>query len=91
MELFKGEKLNQTLLKFVLLCFLGIHNLIASLKHRFDNLGSLDCIFKFKALSGYDYIQNNYFLSQQVGQKVYLFKMFVDGVAFNLIWFGECN
>jgi hypothetical protein len=32
-ELLKGEKLNQMLLKFDPLCFLGIHNLIISLKH----------------------------------------------------------
>jgi hypothetical protein len=31
MELFKGEKLNQTLLKFVPLCFPSICNLIVSL------------------------------------------------------------
>ncbi len=30
-ELFKGEKLNQTLLKFIPLCSLGIWNLITSL------------------------------------------------------------
>jgi hypothetical protein len=55
-EFLKGEKLNQTLLKFAPLCSFGIHNLIASLKHHFNNLGSFDCIFKLKALSGYDYI-----------------------------------
>jgi hypothetical protein len=56
MELLKGEKLNQTLLKFAPMCSLGIHNLIASLKHHPDNLISFDCIFKLKALFGYDYI-----------------------------------
>jgi hypothetical protein len=81
-EFFKGEKLNQTLLKFTPLCSLGIHNLIASLKHRLDNLGSFDYIFKLKALPGYDYIQDNCFFGQQVGQKVYLFKMSMNGAAF---------
>jgi hypothetical protein len=38
MEFLKGEKLNQMLLKFIPLCFLGIRNLIVSLKHCFDNL-----------------------------------------------------
>jgi hypothetical protein len=44
MELFKGEKLNQMLLKFAPLCSLGICNLIASLKHHHSNSGSIDYI-----------------------------------------------
>ncbi len=56
MELLKGGKLNQTLLKFAPLCFPNIHNLIVSLKHRPNNPSSLDYIFELKALSGYDYI-----------------------------------
>jgi len=43
-ELLKGEKLNQILLKFAPLCPLGIRNLVTSFKHCFDNLGSLDYI-----------------------------------------------
>jgi hypothetical protein len=42
MELFKGEKLDQMLLKFVPLCSLGICNLIASLKHCHGNSDSID-------------------------------------------------
>jgi hypothetical protein len=56
MELFKVEKLNKTLLKFVPLCFPSICNLIVSLKHCLDNSGSLDYILKLKALYGYNYI-----------------------------------
>jgi hypothetical protein len=67
MELLKGKKLNQTLLKFTPLCSPSICNLIVLLKHRFNNLGSLDYILKLKALCNYDYIQNNYFPGQQVG------------------------
>jgi len=55
-EVLKGEKLYQTLLKFAPLCFDGICNLIASLKHRLGNLGSIDYIHKLKVLSGYDFI-----------------------------------
>jgi hypothetical protein len=80
MELFKGEKLCQILLKFTPLCSPGIHNLIISLKHRPSNSNSLDCTLKLKAQSSYNYIQDNYFHGQHVGQKVYLFKMSVDGV-----------
>jgi hypothetical protein len=65
-EFLKGEKLDQMLWKFAPLCSLGICNLIVSLKHHPDNSGSIDCILKLKALSGYDYIQGNYFPSQQV-------------------------
>jgi hypothetical protein len=55
-EFIKGEKLNQMLLKFIPFCSLGICNLIVSLKHRLNNLGSIDYIFKLKALFGYNYI-----------------------------------
>jgi len=79
-ELFKGEKLCQILLKFTPLCSPSIHNLIISLKHRPNNSNSIDCTLKLKAQSSYNYIQDNYFHGQHVGQKVYLFKMFVDGV-----------
>ncbi len=87
-EFFKGEKLDQTLFKFSPLCSLGICTLIVSLKHCRGNSGSIDCILKLKALSSYNYIQNNCFLSQQVGQKVYLFKIFIDGIVFkfDLVW-----
>jgi hypothetical protein len=81
MELLKGEKLNQMLLKFTPLCSPNIRNLIVSLNHNFDNPSSFDCILKLKTLSSYDYIQDNYFPSQQVRQKVYLFKMSINGVV----------
>jgi hypothetical protein len=81
-EFLKGEKINQMLLKFVPLCSLGICNLIASLKHRLDNPNPLDCILGLKAMSGYNYINDNCFLGQLVGQKIYLFKMSINGVAF---------
>jgi hypothetical protein len=64
MEFLKGEKLDQTLLKFIPLCFTSICNIIASLKHCLGNSGSIDYILKLKALSGYDYIQDNYLPSQ---------------------------
>jgi hypothetical protein len=66
MELLKSEELNQMLLKFVPLCYLGICNLITSLKHLLDNPGSLEYILKLKALSGYDSIHDSCFLGQQV-------------------------
>jgi hypothetical protein len=87
----KGEKLNQMLLKFVLLCSFGICNLIVSLKHCFDNLSSIDYILKLKALSKYNYIEDNCFLDQQVGQKVYLFKMSIDGAVFKFDLCVKCN
>jgi hypothetical protein len=55
MELLKGEKLNQTLLKFIPLCSLGKRNLIVSLNHRLDNPSSLNSIVKLKALFSYHY------------------------------------
>ncbi len=81
-ELLKGEKLNKMLLKFALMCFPGICNLIVSLKHHLNNSSSFNCIFKLKAWFGYDYILDNCFFGQRVGQKVYLFKMSIDGIVF---------
>jgi hypothetical protein len=56
MELLKGEKLDQMLLKFAPLCSHNICNLITSLKHYPNNFGSIDYILKLKALSGYNYL-----------------------------------
>jgi hypothetical protein len=56
MEFLKGEKLDQMLLKFVLLCSPSICNLITSLKHCLDNFGSINYILKLKAMSSYNYI-----------------------------------
>jgi len=63
-EFFKGAKVNQMLLKFTPLCSLTIHNFVASLKHHLDNPSPFDCIFKLKALFGYNYIKDSYFLDQ---------------------------
>ncbi len=82
MEFFNGEKLDQMLLKYTPLCSFSIRNLITSLKHHPNNSSSIDCILKLKALSCYNYIQNSCFPSQHDGQKVYLFKMSIDRVAF---------
>ncbi len=87
MEFLKGEKVNQTMLMFIPLCSPNIHNLISSIKHRPGNMGFLDSILIFKSLSPYDYIQDNFFLKQQFGQKAYLFKMLIngDGSGVNLV------
>jgi hypothetical protein len=66
MELVKGEKLDQILLKFTPLCSHSIHKMITSLKHYPGNFGSINCILKLKALSIYNYIQD-IFPSQYVG------------------------
>jgi len=86
-EVLKGQKLDQMMLKFVPLCSFGIHKFIASLKHCLSTFNSIDYILKLKTLSRFDYIQNNYFFSQQVGLKVYLFKMSINGATFKF-WFG---
>jgi hypothetical protein len=88
MEFLKGEKQNQMLLKFTPSCSPGICNFIASLKQHPSNSGSIDYILKLKALSSYDYIYDNCFLGQQVGQNVYLFKTSINGAmfGFDLVW-----
>ncbi len=72
MELHKGEKLDQMLLKFTPLCSPSIHNLVASLKHCPGNFGSIDCILKLKALSIYDYIQDKIFLVNVLGKGLFI-------------------
>jgi hypothetical protein len=74
-ELLKGEKFDQTMSKFAPLFSFNIQNLIASFKHRFKNMSSIDCIIMLKAFSPSNYIQNNCFPRQQFAQKVYLFKI----------------
>jgi hypothetical protein len=53
----KGDKLNQTMLKFVPLCSLNIGNLISSFNHHLGNMGFIDSIITLKAPSHYNYIQ----------------------------------
>jgi hypothetical protein len=92
LEFFKYEKPNQMLLKFVPLCYLGICNLIVSLKHRSKNLGSLDCILKLKALFGYDYIfRTIVFLVNMLGIRFICSRCSSMELRPYLIWFGECN
>jgi hypothetical protein len=42
-------------------------------------MGSFDSIIMLKSLTPYDYIQDSCFPRQQYGQKIYLFKMLVEG------------
>jgi hypothetical protein len=55
-ELLKGENLNQNMLKFAPLCSPHIHTFIASFKHDFKNMGSINYIFMLNALSPYKYV-----------------------------------
>lgn len=84
MELLKGDKLNQPMLKFAPFCSLNIGNLISLFKHHLGNMGFIDSIITLKALSHYNYIQDSCFPRQQNGQKVYLFKMLVDGDGYGV-------
>jgi hypothetical protein len=90
-EFFKGEKLDQMLLKCPPLCSLGIHNFIISLKHCLDNSSSIDCILKLKALYGYDYIHDRCFLVNKQGKRFICSKCLSMELHPNLIWFDECN
>jgi hypothetical protein len=65
--------------KFTTLCSPNVRNLVASLKHCPGNKGYDFNILALKANSGYDYIQDNFFLKQQFGKKMFIFKMFMDG------------
>jgi hypothetical protein len=61
-ELFKGEKLDQMFLKFVLLYSPSIHNLIVSLKHYPGDFNYIEYILKLKALSGYSIFKTIVFM-----------------------------
>ncbi len=49
--------------------------------HHPINRGYIDNIFLFKSKNRYNYTQDNCFLRQFSNQKVFLFKMSIDGVA----------
>ncbi len=79
-ELLKGEQLKQIQDKFYKLNFPNIHNLIPFFKHH-ENGGYIDSILELKSKSQYDYIQECCFLGQVIGQKVFIFKMSINGVG----------
>jgi hypothetical protein len=62
------------------LSFPKVHNFIASLKHHPCG-GYIDNIFELKSKSLYDYIQKCCFPGQVFGQKVFIFKMSINGVG----------
>ncbi len=59
-----------------------LHNLYydASFKHHLGG-GYIDSILELKSKSQYDYIQECYFLGQVLGQKLFIFKMSINGVG----------
>ncbi len=79
----KGDKLCQVMMdKFTTLCSPNVRNLVASFKHCPSNKGYIFNILALKANSGYDYIQDSFFFQrQQFGEKMFMFKVFVDGNA----------
>jgi hypothetical protein len=92
---FSGEKLHQTLLKFIPLYSPSICNLIASLKHHLGNLGSIDYILKLKVFFGYNYIQHNYiqgiFLVSRLGRRFICLRCSSIELHPDLIWSNKCN
>lgn len=74
----KGDMLYQVMEKFLPFCSPNIQNMILTFQHHPGNKGYIDNILLLKSTSTYDYIQYSYFLGQLFGQKVFLFKMFLD-------------
>jgi len=79
-KLLKGEHLNKVMDDFMPLCFPNICNLVVLFKRHSTNRGYIDKILLFKSKSRYNYIQDNCFLRQLSNQKVFFFKMSIDGV-----------
>ncbi len=90
-EFFKGEELDQMLLRFVPLCSPSIHNFIASLKHRPINLGSIDDIFKLQALSIYDFFRTIIFMVNKLGKRYICSRCPWMDLPPDLIWSNECK
>jgi hypothetical protein len=84
-ELLKGDKFNETLLEYVPLCPPNIHNLISSIKHCLGNMGSIDSILMFKALSPYDYNHDNCFLDNRLGKRFIFSKCWSKGTTVEFI------
>jgi len=58
----------------------SVRNLVVFFKHH-SRGGYIDSIFELKSKSQYDYIQECCFLGQVYGQKVFIFKMSINGVG----------
>jgi hypothetical protein len=84
-ELLKGDKFNETLLEYVPLCPPNIHNLISSIKHRLGNMGFIDSILMFKALSPSDYIHDSCFLDNRLGKRFIFSKCWSKGITMEFI------
>jgi hypothetical protein len=69
MKILQGEKLDKMTNKFQPMCYLNIQNLIPSFKHNASTKGFVDNIIFLKSKNPYDYIQENCFHGQMVGQK----------------------
>jgi hypothetical protein len=79
-ELLKGEQLKQIQVKFSKVSSPNICNLVVTFQHH-STCGYIDSILELKSKSRYDYIQKCCFLGQVVGQKVFIFKMLINGVG----------
>ncbi len=79
-ELFNGEQLEHIKDKFCELNSLNICNLVASFKHCLGG-GYIDSILEVKSKNRYDYIQECCFPKQVLRQKLFIFKMLINGVG----------
>jgi len=84
-EFLKGDKFNETLLKYVPLCPPNIHNFISLVKHCFVKMGSIDSILMFKAFSPSDYIHDNCFLDNKLGERFIFSKCWLKGTVVEFI------
>jgi len=81
MEILQGEKLDKVMDKFQPFYSPNIQNLVVTFKHNVGTQGPMDNILFLKSKSPYDYIQDSCFLGQMAGQKLFLFKMLLYGLA----------
>ncbi len=80
MELFNGEQVEHIYDKFCELNSPNICNLVTSFKHCLGG-GYNDSILEVKSKNRYDYIQECCFFKQVLKQKVFIFKMLINGVG----------
>jgi hypothetical protein len=78
-EILKGKKLHQVMDKFITLFSPNVRNLDASFKHQLGNIAYVFNILVLKVNNGYCFILDGCFPRQQIGEKMFLFKIFVHG------------
>jgi hypothetical protein len=89
-ELLNSEQLEHIQDKFLELSLPNVRNLVTSFKHSASH-GYIDSILELNSMSYYDYIHECCFQGQIIRQKVFIFKMSINGVGSGTSLIMQCN